>query len=202
MIIIKKDYNENCWLLTSVGLLFHGWHWWMSFFLFFFLAKPFDPTFFLSCTVSNVICCLVFGQRFSYDDKHFLYLLQIISDTLKFGSSSQGQVKAKVTITWNWHGGWVIQLKTKCAQIIARVQQHCNTAIESFFFFLSSQLYNIFPRLMEWLPGSHHNVFAKLEEMRAFIMNKIQERQDTLDASSPRDYIDCFLLRLNKVWQN
>ncbi|XP_042080781.1 cytochrome P450 2F3-like [Haplochromis burtoni] len=113
-------------------------------------AKPFDPTFFLSCTVSNVICCLVFGQRFSYDDKHFLYLLQIISDTLKFGSSSQGQ------------------------------------------------LYNIFPRLMEWLPGSHHNLFAKLEEMRAFIMNKIQEHQDTLDASSPRDYIDCFLLRLNK----
>lgn len=55
---------------------------------------------------------------------------------------------------------------------------------------------------MEWLPGSHHNVFTKLEEMRAFIMNKIQERQDTLDASSPRDYIDCFLLRLNKVWQN
>ncbi|CAI5692798.1 cytochrome P450 2F3 [Oreochromis niloticus] len=113
-------------------------------------AKPFDPTFFLSCTVSNVICCLVFGQRFSYDDKHFLYLLQIISDTLKFGSSSQGQ------------------------------------------------LYNIFPRLMEWLPGSHHNVFAKLEEMRAFIMNKIQEHQDRLDASSPRDYIDCFLLRLNQ----
>uniref|UniRef100_A0A3Q3CHG6 Cytochrome P450, family 2, subfamily Y, polypeptide 3 n=1 Tax=Haplochromis burtoni TaxID=8153 RepID=A0A3Q3CHG6_HAPBU len=113
-------------------------------------SKPFDPTFFLSCTVSNVICCLVFGQRFSYDDKHFLYLLQIISDTLKFGSSSQGQ------------------------------------------------LYNIFPRLMEWLPGSHHNLFAKLEEMRAFIMNKIQEHQDTLDASSPRDYIDCFLLRLNK----
>lgn len=106
----------------------------LSFFSF-FLAKPFDPTFFLSCTVSNVICCLVFGQRFSYDDKHFLYLLQIISDTLKFGSSSQGQVKAKVTITWNWHGGWVIQLKTKCAQIIARVQQHCNTAIESFFCF-------------------------------------------------------------------
>lgn len=55
---------------------------------------------------------------------------------------------------------------------------------------------------MEWLPGSHHNLFAKLEEMRTFIMNKIQERQDTLDASSPRDYIDCFLLRLNKVWQN
>lgn len=116
-------------LLTSVGLLFRVWYWWMSFFLF-FLAKPFDLTFFLSCTVSNVICCLVFGQRFSYDDKHFLYLLQIISDTLKFGSSSQGQVKAIVTITWNWHGGWVIRrrvlgLDLKCLKKVAQNRADC-----------------------------------------------------------------------------
>uniref|UniRef100_A0A3B4APW6 Cytochrome P450, family 2, subfamily Y, polypeptide 3 n=1 Tax=Periophthalmus magnuspinnatus TaxID=409849 RepID=A0A3B4APW6_9GOBI len=38
-------------------------------------GEPFDPTFFLSCSVSNIICCLVFGERFSYDDKHFLRLL-------------------------------------------------------------------------------------------------------------------------------
>uniref|UniRef100_A0A3Q4HXM8 Uncharacterized protein n=1 Tax=Neolamprologus brichardi TaxID=32507 RepID=A0A3Q4HXM8_NEOBR len=81
-------------------------------------------------------------------------------------------------------------------KLLSATLQHSNRV---FFFSLSSQLYNICPRLMEWLPGSHHNVFAKLEEMRAFIMNKIQEHQDTLDASSPRDYIDCFLLRLNKV---
>lgn len=56
-------------------------------------ATPFDPTYFLSCSVSNVICCLVFGQRFSYDDDHFLSLLQIISDTLAFGSSPWGQVR-------------------------------------------------------------------------------------------------------------
>lgn len=96
----------------------------------FFLAKPFDPTFFLSCTVSNVICCLVFGQRFSYDDKHFLYLLQIISDTLKFGSSSHCQVKAKVTITWNWHGRWVTRrrvlgLDLKCLKKVAQNRADC-----------------------------------------------------------------------------
>ncbi|XP_035535900.1 cytochrome P450 2G1-like [Morone saxatilis] len=111
-------------------------------------ATPFDPTFFMSCTVSNVICCLVFGQRFSYDDDHFLHLLQIISDTLKFGSSPWGQ------------------------------------------------LYNVFPGLMERLPGRQHRAFARIQELREFIMNKIQEHQDTLDPSSPRDYIDCFLMRL------
>ena len=55
-------------------------------------ARPFDPTFFLSCTVSNVICCLVFGERFSYDNEHFLSLLKIISQTLRHFSSPIGQV--------------------------------------------------------------------------------------------------------------
>uniref|UniRef100_A0A670IS50 Uncharacterized protein n=1 Tax=Podarcis muralis TaxID=64176 RepID=A0A670IS50_PODMU len=36
---------------------------------------PFDPTFFLSRTVSNVISSVVFGSRFDYDDKVFLSLL-------------------------------------------------------------------------------------------------------------------------------
>ncbi|KAI3354028.1 hypothetical protein L3Q82_018582, partial [Scortum barcoo] len=125
-------------------------------------ATPFDPTFLLSCTVSNVICCSVFGQRFSYDDKHFLHLLQIISDTLKFGSSPWGQ---------------------------SSPPPHHPPP---------SQMYNIFPRLMEWLPGRQHKMFARLEELRGFIMGKIQEHQDTLDPSSPRDYIDCFLTRLSQ----
>ncbi|KAM3616931.1 uncharacterized protein V6R79_026344 [Siganus canaliculatus] len=113
-------------------------------------AAPFDPTFFLSCTVSNVICCLVFGQRFSYDDDRFLQLLQIIGETVRFGSSPWGQ------------------------------------------------LYNIFPRLMERLPGRHHKAFARIETLREFTMQKIQEHQDTVDHSSPRDYIDCFLIRLSQ----
>ncbi|XP_034722666.1 cytochrome P450 2G1-like isoform X1 [Etheostoma cragini] len=113
-------------------------------------ATAFDPTYFLSCSVSNVICCLVFGQRFSYDDEHFLSLLEIISDTLAFGSSPWGQ------------------------------------------------LYNIFPWLMERLPGRQHIRFAKIEELKKFIMKKIQEHQDTLEPSSPRDYVDCFLTRLKQ----
>uniref|UniRef100_A0A673BVG4 Cytochrome P450, family 2, subfamily Y, polypeptide 3 n=1 Tax=Sphaeramia orbicularis TaxID=375764 RepID=A0A673BVG4_9TELE len=113
-------------------------------------ASPFDPTYFLSCTVSNVICCLVFGQRFSYDDDHFLQLLQIVSALLKFASSP-----------------WC-------------------------------QLYNVFPRLMEYLPGRHHKVFGRVETLKRFIKKKIREHEETLEPSSPRDYIDCFLIRLNK----
>lgn len=113
-------------------------------------ASPFEPTFLLSCTVSNVICCLVFGQRFSYKDHSFLRLLTIISELLRFGSSPWGQ------------------------------------------------LYNVFPWLMEHLPGRHHKVFSNVDELRDFIMKQINEHKETLNPGSPRDYIDCFLTRINQ----
>ncbi|KAK9521231.1 hypothetical protein VZT92_021054 [Zoarces viviparus] len=119
-----------------------------------FKDKPFDPTFLMSRTVSNVICCLVFGERFGYEDKKFLNLLSIIADTLKFLNSPVGQ------------------------------------------------LYNIFPWLMERLPGPQHTCFAKVEKLREFIEMKIQEHKETLDPSSPRDFIDCFLLRINQEKDN
>ncbi|XP_056139546.1 cytochrome P450 2F5-like [Lampris incognitus] len=119
-----------------------------------FKASPFDPTFLLSCAVSNVICCLVFSQRFNYDDEHFLRLLQIISETLQFMSSPFGQ------------------------------------------------MYNIFPWFMERLPGRQHTMFAQIVEIRQFIMDKIHEHQKTINPASPRDYIDCYLVRLNQEKQN
>uniref|UniRef100_A0AAY4DVQ2 Cytochrome P450 n=1 Tax=Denticeps clupeoides TaxID=299321 RepID=A0AAY4DVQ2_9TELE len=113
-------------------------------------VSPFDPTFFLSRAVSNVICALVFGQRFSYKDAQLLKLLQIISGILKFNSTPRGQ------------------------------------------------LYNIFPRLMDYLPGQHHAIFREVNELRKFSTEKIREHQETLNPDDPRDYIDCFLMRLNE----
>ncbi|XP_069063649.1 cytochrome P450 2G1-like isoform X1 [Pleurodeles waltl] len=53
---------------------------------------PFDPTFFLSRAVSNVICSVVFGRRFDYEDKKFLYLLNLLHDTFRLFSSAWGQL--------------------------------------------------------------------------------------------------------------
>lgn len=54
---------------------------------------------------------------------------------------------------------------------------------------------------MEWLPGKHHKMFGRTDKVRVFTNEKIKEHQDTLDPSSPRDYIDCFLMRLQQVQQ-
>lgn len=34
-------------------------------------GKPFDPTFVVSRSVSNIICSVIFGSRFDYDDDHY-----------------------------------------------------------------------------------------------------------------------------------
>uniref|UniRef100_A0A8C8IBI1 Uncharacterized protein n=1 Tax=Oncorhynchus tshawytscha TaxID=74940 RepID=A0A8C8IBI1_ONCTS len=113
-------------------------------------AVPFDLHPFLSHTVSNVICSLVFGQRFGYEDDNFLHSLNILSAILRFGSSRWGQ------------------------------------------------LYNIFPWLMERLPGRQQVVFGQVDELRGFVMKKIHEHQETMDPGNPRDFIDCFLTKLNQ----
>ncbi|XP_023145810.2 cytochrome P450 2F3-like [Amphiprion ocellaris] len=117
-------------------------------------GQPFEPTFLLGCTVSNVICCLVFGERFNYEDKQFLRLLNIFTEFIRFNTSTMGQ------------------------------------------------LYAIFPWFIERLPGHHHTVFAQMDEVREFIKKKIQEHKETLEPNSPRDYIDCFLIRMNQEKDN
>ncbi|XP_061072987.1 cytochrome P450 2C20-like [Conger conger] len=113
-------------------------------------SAPCDHTFFFNRAVSNVVCSLVFGQRFDYKDNNFLQLLKAISVTLQFISKPWGQ------------------------------------------------LYNLFPRMFDILPGEHHRVFAGFEKLRAFVKERIQKHQETLSPDCPRDYIDCYLIKLSK----
>ncbi|XP_028319849.1 cytochrome P450 2C31-like isoform X2 [Gouania willdenowi] len=117
-------------------------------------GKPFDPTFLMSCVVANIVCCLVFCERFDYDNQQFLGLLNVLVNVLKFGCSPYGQ------------------------------------------------LYNIFPTLLEYLPGRQHAVFAQIHKVRKFIGDKIQDHKDSLDPNSPRDYIDSFLIQMEKEKNN
>lgn len=61
------------------------------------------------------------------------------------------------------------------------------------------QLYNIFPRLMDVLPGPHHQIFRNFEKLRQFIAERIRWHQRHLDPQAPQDFIDCFLIRMEQV---
>uniref|UniRef100_A0A673GJA5 Cytochrome P450, family 2, subfamily P, polypeptide 6 n=1 Tax=Sinocyclocheilus rhinocerous TaxID=307959 RepID=A0A673GJA5_9TELE len=56
-------------------------------------GRPFNPQILLNNTVSNVICVLVFGNRFEYSDNDFQTLLKKISDGVFFWGSIWAQVQ-------------------------------------------------------------------------------------------------------------
>ncbi|XP_069063686.1 cytochrome P450 2G1-like isoform X2 [Pleurodeles waltl] len=113
-------------------------------------GHPFDPTFFFSRAVSNIICSVVFGNRFEYEDKEFLALLGLINENFRLVNSS------------------------------------------------FAKLLNSFPRLMQCLPGPFHLLNKNITELKNFVSERVKAHQDTLDPNCPRDFIDCFLLRMEQ----
>ncbi|XP_039217807.1 cytochrome P450 2G1-like [Crotalus tigris] len=113
-------------------------------------GKPSSPIFLLSCAVSNIICSIVFGNRFDYKDKEFLALMKMMNDSFRLMSNS-----------------W-------------------------------SQFYDIYANLLRYFPGPHTKIYDILEDMRLFIARRVKKNKETLDPNSPRDYIDCFLIQMEK----
>ncbi|XP_029939435.1 cytochrome P450 2J2-like [Salarias fasciatus] len=112
--------------------------------------KPFIAMPLLNNAVSNIICCLVFGDRFDYADNDFKLILKKFNDAIRLQE------------------GFTVQA------------------------------YNTMPWLMKWLPGSHQKVISLIKEIVDFIDIKVKEHQKSLDPSSPRDYIDSFLIQMGE----
>ncbi|XP_075043091.1 cytochrome P450 2G1-like isoform X1 [Mixophyes fleayi] len=112
--------------------------------------KPTDPRNILGQAVSNVICSIVFGNRFEYEDLKFLKLLNLFNETFQLMSSTWGQLQ------------------------------------------------EIIPKIMEYIPGPHQKINPILETMLEFVSKRIKMNQATLDPSSPRDYIDCFITKMQQ----
>ena len=55
-------------------------------------GAPLDPTFFFQCITANIICSIVFGERFDYTDRQFLRLLDLFYQTLSLISCFSSQV--------------------------------------------------------------------------------------------------------------
>eukprot|EP00074_Homo_sapiens_P071072 XP_011524857.1 cytochrome P450 2F1 isoform X6 [Homo sapiens] len=111
-------------------------------------GEPFDPTFVLSRSVSNIICSVLFGSRFDYDDERLLTIIRLINDNFQIMSSPWGE------------------------------------------------LYDIFPSLLDWVPGPHQRIFQNFKCLRDLIAHSVHDHQASLDPRSPRDFIQCFLTKM------
>ncbi|XP_019300687.1 cytochrome P450 2C41-like isoform X1 [Panthera pardus] len=113
-------------------------------------ALPCDPTFVLGCATCNMVCSIIFQNRFDYTDQTLLGFLERFHENSKIFSSS-----------------WV-------------------------------QIYNSFPALIDYLPGSHRKIFKNFTYTYNYILEKIKEHQESLDINNPRDFIDYFLIKMKQ----
>ncbi|KAM5140171.1 cytochrome P450 2C18-like isoform 3-T3 [Callospermophilus lateralis] len=109
-----------------------------------------DPTFLLGSAPCNVICSVIFHNRFDYKDQHFLYFMGKFNENVKILSSP-----------------WI-------------------------------QICNNFPALLDYFPGSHKKLLKNIADVKQYVLEKIQEHQESLDMNNPRDFIDCFLIKMNE----
>ncbi|XP_056393583.1 cytochrome P450 2F2-like isoform X4 [Hyla sarda] len=113
-----------------------------------------DPNYNILRAMSNVICSVVFGNRFEYNEEHFQKLVLCVQDNFRIMSTRWGL------------------------------------------------LYNIFPNVLRYIPGPHHEIMENFKFMGDFIKMKMENNMKTLDRNNPRDFIDCFLIKMEKEKNN
>ncbi|XP_013361685.1 PREDICTED: cytochrome P450 2C55 isoform X1 [Chinchilla lanigera] len=64
------------------------------------------------------------------------------------------------------------------------------------------QVYNVFPAFIDYLPGSHKKVLKNFAYVKSYVLEKVKEHQESLDIHNPRDFIDCFLIRMEQEKDN
>ncbi|XP_048833567.1 cytochrome P450 2J2-like [Brienomyrus brachyistius] len=94
-------------------------------------GQPFDPQFTLINAVSNIICCLVFGDRFDYSDSYFRTLLKMINETFYL----EGSIWALMYNMFPWlmrripgpHKKIVSHWKTLVSFVQLKIKEHQET---------------------------------------------------------------------------
>ncbi|XP_033621698.1 cytochrome P450 2B4 [Fukomys damarensis] len=62
----------------------------------------------------------------------------------------------------------------------------------------SSQVFELYSSILKHFPGTHREIYKNLQEINTFIGHSVEKHRETLDPSTPRDFIDSYLLRMEK----
>ncbi|XP_008852246.1 cytochrome P450 2A8-like isoform X1 [Nannospalax galili] len=66
----------------------------------------------------------------------------------------------------------------------------------------SGQLFEMFYSVMKHLPGPQQQAYKEVQGLKNFVAKKVQHNQRTLDPNCPRDFIDSFLIRMQREGKN
>ncbi|XP_056304778.1 cytochrome P450 2B4-like [Danio aesculapii] len=65
----------------------------------------------------------------------------------------------------------------------------------------AGQIFNLVP-FIKHFPGPHHKIKNNANELFGFMRDEVEEHRKTLDPDSPRDFIDAYLLEIEKQKSN
>lgn len=52
---------------------------------------------------------------------------------------------------------------------------------------------------MRFVPGPHQQIYTNYLRLAKFVGEQVRRHRQTLDPQNPRDFIDCFLLKMQQV---
>ncbi|OWK15925.1 hypothetical protein Celaphus_00004374, partial [Cervus elaphus hippelaphus] len=109
-----------------------------------------DPHFLFNSISASIVCSVVLGEHFNYQDPRLLQLLHLMNEIFIILYSSYAQV------------------------------------------------FEIFPGILKHFPGTHTCLYSMIQEVKDFITENMERHQKMLDPSGPKDFIDSFLLLMDK----
>ncbi|KAK2511237.1 hypothetical protein Q9233_017110, partial [Columba guinea] len=174
--------------------------------------KPFDPTYLLSCAVSNIICSIVFGNRFDHRDSEFLELLRLMHESFWEVSTPWAQAGEMMGLQWR-EGGSEFGRPGR-AMMNQSFREHpvsgCmwGQGVHELGgggwerFDDEQKVYNMVEAVMQHVPRPHRRIPMMLGRMRSFIARRVRDNAASLQPRAPRDFIDCFLQHMEKEKSN
>ncbi|XP_038194955.2 cytochrome P450 2B1-like isoform X3 [Arvicola amphibius] len=66
----------------------------------------------------------------------------------------------------------------------------------------SGQMFELYSGFLKFFPGAHRQICKNMQEILDYIGHSVEKHQATLDPNNPRDFIDTYLIRMEKEKSN
>lgn len=174
-----------------------GFVWLLFSFLFLFAGEAFDTTKPMNYAVSNIICSMVYGSRFEYDDPEFTSIVDRNNRNIQLAGSPAIQVSfnkfmnlilAALCFKYNWSIN-----SCNCIELNLNYLVMTLRYFKYWCVFVFLQLYNLFPWIGKWI--SDRKEFHKLADANKKQNLELFSRlKETLNPQMCRGLVDSFLV--------
>ncbi|XP_069766643.1 cytochrome P450 2D26-like [Narcine bancroftii] len=159
-------------------------------------GHPFDPHFLLTCGTSNIICSIIFRERFEYRDKKFLGYLHIFEESFVLEGGFWGQRMR------DWEHD-VLKSSGNGPQVSGNQTWEPDANLLEIQIYSSLtlsllQLMNTFSFLRH-LPGPQNKIFQNHNKTIQFIQEIITRHKESWEPNNPRDCIDAYISQQEKM---